>query len=56
MKYKIVNSEGKSATIEAARFESDGAGYRFFDKEGTKIADFRDGTIRSVTPETLEFK
>lgn len=54
-KYKVTRKDGKTATIEAARFITDGAGTRFFDEDGGVVASFTDGALRDVMDAAITF-
>lgn len=46
--YTVTRRDGAAGTITAARFETDGAGTRFYGDDGGIIAAFSDGQIASV--------
>lgn len=55
MNYRLTNKLGQTAVLEAARYEQDGSGVRFYDASGAIIASFYDGEIRTVVPASVEF-
>ena len=55
-KYVIVRrSDRATATVDAARYEHDGSGDRFYDADDNVIVSFADGILESVTPESVVF-
>lgn len=55
-RYKITRkSDNATAVIEAARYERDGAGDRFYDENENIVSAFSDGILSDVTPESVEF-
>lgn len=55
MQYRLTNRDGAQAVLDAAHYERDGSGTRFYDLDGNEIASFYDGELRSVVPASVTF-
>ena len=53
--YHLTRKDGKTATIDASSFVSDGAGTRFYAEDGSVLAAFGDGQITTVARVALAF-
>ncbi|KPQ06209.1 MAG: hypothetical protein HLUCCA12_12225 [Rhodobacteraceae bacterium HLUCCA12] len=53
--YTVTHNNGSTANIEADRFETDGAGIRFYDEDDRAVATFAYGLIVSVVDSAVTF-
>ncbi|WP_058099435.1 hypothetical protein [Paracoccus sp. MKU1] len=54
--FKVIRADGAQATITADRFESDGAGTRFYNEDGGVVASFTYGQLTDVYPADVVFE